>query len=68
MREALETLGRIGRTTPSARAALLRLHDSDRRLSSEADCRAVLDDEEVRAAVARLLALPVLAGDDADGG
>ncbi|GAB7110725.1 hypothetical protein JCM4814A_90430 [Streptomyces phaeofaciens JCM 4814] len=56
--DALRTLARIGRVTPAVRATLRTVRAADRRLSPYRDYRAFLQDEEIRAAIDRVLALP----------
>ncbi|MGW6705840.1 hypothetical protein ACWGDE_13260 [Streptomyces sp. NPDC054956] len=55
---ALRGLSRIGGVTPSARSALLEVRGFDRRLSTYGDYRAFLHDEELRAVIEDVLALP----------
>ncbi|MFF3460198.1 HEAT repeat domain-containing protein [Streptomyces sp. NPDC002730] len=56
--EALRALTRIGMITPAVRTALRTVKGFDRRLSSDWDYRAFLQDEELRAAIEDVLALP----------
>jgi hypothetical protein len=56
--EALRALVRIGTLTPAARAALRTVRDFDGRLARERNYEAFLQDEELRAAIEYLLALP----------
>lgn len=56
--EALRGFLRIGTVTPAARRALRLVEARDPRLSNDRDYRAVLDDQELRAAIAAVLALP----------
>ncbi|MFE2965864.1 hypothetical protein ACFXKC_19760 [Streptomyces sp. NPDC059340] len=55
---ALGALARIGTLTPAARAALRTVRDFDGRLARERNYEAFLQDEELRAAIEHLLALP----------
>ncbi|MFF4448485.1 HEAT repeat domain-containing protein [Streptomyces sp. NPDC001502] len=55
---ALDALTHHGTLTPPVREALTALGAADRRLSEYGDYRAVLQDEEIRARIDRLLALP----------
>ncbi|MEU1085243.1 hypothetical protein ACFYPN_11235 [Streptomyces sp. NPDC005576] len=57
-RRALRALARIGRITPEARAALHTVRDFDRRLTPGRDYVDLLADEETRAAIEEVLALP----------
>ncbi|MBL1087660.1 hypothetical protein JK359_38000 [Streptomyces actinomycinicus] len=56
--EALRGFLRIGTVTPAARRALRLVGARDARLSNHRDYRAVLDDQELRSAIAAVLALP----------
>ena len=56
--EALRGFLRIGTVTPAARRALRLVGARDLRLSNHRDYRAVLDDQELRSAIAAVLALP----------
>lgn len=56
--EALRGFSRIGTVTPIARRALRLVGARDLRLSAHRDYRAVLDDQELRTAIAAVLALP----------
>ncbi|MFF4439613.1 hypothetical protein [Streptomyces sp. NPDC001621] len=56
--EALHGFLRIGTVTPAARRALRLVADRELRLSSDRDYRAILDDQELRSAIAAVLALP----------
>ena len=56
--EALRALVRIGTLTPAARAALRTVRGFDGRLARERNYKAFLQDEELRAAIEYLLALP----------
>ena len=56
--EALRALVRIGTLTPAARAALRTVRGFDGRLARERNYEAFLQDEELRAAIEYLLALP----------
>ncbi|MEU0255752.1 hypothetical protein ABZ299_25400 [Streptomyces sp. NPDC006184] len=56
--EALRGFLRIGTVTPAARRALRLVGARDPRLSNHRDYRAVLDDQELRSAIAAVLALP----------
>ncbi|MFF2785653.1 HEAT repeat domain-containing protein [Streptomyces sp. NPDC058049] len=55
---ALDALTRHGTLTPPVREALTALAAADRRFSEYGDYRAVLQDEEIRARIDRLLAQP----------
>lgn len=55
---ALDALAHHGHLTPPVREALTALKAADRRLSEYGDYRAVLQDEEIRARIDRLLVLP----------
>ncbi|WP_406087250.1 HEAT repeat domain-containing protein [Streptomyces virginiae] len=55
---ALDALTHHGHLTPPVREALTALKAADRRLSEYGDYRAVLQDEEIRARIDRLLVLP----------
>lgn len=55
---ALDALAHHGHLTPPVREALTTLKAADRRLSEYGDYRAVLQDEEIRARIDRLLVLP----------
>ncbi|MER6257065.1 HEAT repeat domain-containing protein [Streptomyces sp. NPDC001584] len=55
---ALDALTQHGTLTPPVREALTALRAADRRFSEYGDYRAVLQDEEIRARIDRLLALP----------
>ncbi|MGW6841004.1 HEAT repeat domain-containing protein [Streptomyces sp. NPDC054958] len=55
---ALDALTRHGHLTPAVREALTALGAADRRFSEYGDYRAVLQDEEIRARIDRVLALP----------
>ncbi|MEV0223147.1 hypothetical protein [Streptomyces sp. NPDC050704] len=57
--DALRALARIGVSTPAVRPALLTVKGRDRRLCLHRDYRAVLQDEELRAAMEEVLALTV---------
>jgi hypothetical protein len=56
--EALRALTRIGTLTPATRAALRTVRGFDGRLAQERNYEAFLQDEELRAAIEYLLALP----------
>ncbi|MFD8201331.1 hypothetical protein [Streptomyces sp. NPDC059701] len=56
--EALGAFLCIGTVTPAARRALRLVEARDTRLSPYRDYRAVLGDQEIRSAVAAVLALP----------
>ncbi|MFF2124389.1 hypothetical protein ACFVW1_03120 [Streptomyces olivochromogenes] len=56
--EALRALARIGTLTPATRAALRTVRGFDGRLAQEWNYEAFLQDEELRAAIDYLLALP----------
>lgn len=56
--EALRALARIGTLTPATRAALRTVRGFDGRLAQERNYEAFLQDEELRAAIDYLLALP----------
>ncbi|MFF9179336.1 hypothetical protein [Streptomyces sp. NPDC014793] len=56
--EALRGFLRIGTVTPAARRALRLVGARDLRLSAHRDYRAVLGDQELRTAIAAVLALP----------
>ncbi|MFG2638968.1 hypothetical protein ACGFX8_35570 [Streptomyces sp. NPDC048362] len=56
--EALRGFLRIGTVTPAARQALRLVGARDLRLSNHRDYRAVLADQELRSAIAAVLALP----------
>jgi hypothetical protein len=56
--EALRALARIGTLTPATRAALRTVRGFDGRLAQERNYEAFLQDEELRAAIEYLLALP----------
>ncbi|MCX4596424.1 hypothetical protein OG819_44280 [Streptomyces sp. NBC_01549] len=56
--EALRALVRIGTLTPATRAALRTVRGFDGRLARERNYEAFLQDEELRAAIEYLLALP----------
>jgi hypothetical protein len=56
--EALRALVRIGTLTPAARAALRTVRGFDGRLARERSYKAFLQDEELRAAIEYLFALP----------
>lgn len=56
--DALRSLTRIGVITPAVRTALRTVKGFDRRLSPCRDYRAFLQDEELRAAIEEVLALP----------
>lgn len=56
--EALRALARIGTLTPATRAALRTVRGFDGRLAQERNYEAFLQDEELRAAIDHLLALP----------
>ncbi|MFG2366292.1 hypothetical protein ACGFY3_32390 [Streptomyces mirabilis] len=56
--EALRALARIGTLTPATRAALRTVRGFDGRLAKERNYEAFLQDEELRAAIEYLLALP----------
>ncbi|MFG2989662.1 HEAT repeat domain-containing protein [Streptomyces sp. NPDC048257] len=55
---ALDTLTHHGHLTPPVREALTALKAADCRLSEHGDYRAILQDEEIRARIDRVLALP----------
>ncbi|WKD36634.1 hypothetical protein [Streptomyces xanthophaeus] len=55
---ALDALTHHGTLTPPVREALTALRAADRRFSEFDDYRAVLQDEEIRARIGRLLAQP----------
>ncbi|MFD9301738.1 hypothetical protein ACFWCB_03400 [Streptomyces sp. NPDC060048] len=55
---ALRVLARMGRVTPPVRTALRTVRGFDRRLSPYRDYRAFLQDEELRAVIEGVLALP----------
>ncbi|MGE6737435.1 hypothetical protein [Streptomyces sp. NPDC059900] len=56
--DALHILVGIGAISPAARATLRTVRASERRLSHDRDYRAFLQDEEIRAAIDEVLALP----------
>lgn len=60
--EALHAFLRICTVTPAARRALRLVEARDTRLSPYRDYRAVLGDQELRSAVAAVLALPCWGG------
>ncbi|WP_030764337.1 MULTISPECIES: HEAT repeat domain-containing protein [unclassified Streptomyces] len=55
---ALDVLTQHGHLTPPVREALTALGAADRRFSEYGDYRAILQDEEIRARIGRVLALP----------
>jgi hypothetical protein len=55
-RHALQVLIRMGRISPSIRAALLEVRQSDRRLSAEGGYPVILQDQELRGLVEQALA------------
>ncbi|MFD5584262.1 hypothetical protein ACFWII_10725 [Streptomyces sp. NPDC127063] len=56
--EALRGFLHIGTVTPTARRALRLVEARDLRLSHCRDYRAILDDQELRSAIAAVIALP----------
>ncbi|MFC8721869.1 hypothetical protein [Kitasatospora sp. NPDC057198] len=57
LRDALDCLARIGTTTPAIRTALLTARASDRRLARSDGYPAILEDEDLRTLIDRVLAL-----------